>query len=82
MRGVSGISFLKSVTAAKEDEIKKGQQTFIKRVIAALLVFFIVQIVQLIVRFIASGDDLDNQTIKGCFDCFINNKSCSEVESE
>ena len=74
------IDFLKAVTAAKEDEIKKGQQTFIKRVIAALIVFFIVQIVQLLVRFIASGNDPDNQSIRNCFDCFINNgDSCRKI---
>lgn len=63
------IDFLKAVTASKEDEIKKGQQTFIKRLIAAALVFFIVQIVQLVVRF-ASGKDQKN--ILNCFNCFAN----------
>ena len=49
------IDFLKAVVAQKEDEIKKGQQTFIKRLIAAVIVFFVVQVVQLIISF-ASGD--------------------------
>lgn len=62
------IDFLKSVTASKEDEIKKGRQTFISRVIAAVIVFFIVQIVQLIVNFASQGDD----NVVGCFSCFIN----------
>ena len=62
------IDFLKSVTASKEDEIKKGRQTFISRVIAAVIVFFIVQIVQLLVNFASQGDD----NIVGCFSCFIN----------
>lgn len=62
------IDFLKAVTAAKEDEIKKGQQTFIKRVIAAILVFFIIQIVQTLIRFVSSGDP----NIVNCFNCFVN----------
>ena len=35
------IDLLKGVIAAKEDEIKKGQQVFIKRLIAGALVFFV-----------------------------------------
>ena len=66
------IDFLKAVTAAKEDEIKKGQQTFIKRVIA-VIVFFIVQIVQLIVKFASNNDE----NISNCFSCFINNEKCN-----
>ena len=61
----------KAVVAAKEDEIKKGQQTFIKRAIAAVIVFFVIQIVQIVVRFVSGND----QNISGCFNCFINGSS-------
>jgi len=61
----------KAVVAAKEDEIKKGQQTFIKRAIAAVIVFFVIQIVQIVVRFVSGND----QNIAGCFNCFINGTS-------
>ena len=61
----------KAVVAAKEDEIKKGQQTFIKRAIAAAIVFFVIQVVQIIVRFVSGND----QNITGCFNCFINGKA-------
>lgn len=70
------IDFLKAVTASKEDEIKKGQQTFIKRLIAAVLVFFIIQIVQLILNFAANDDG-----ISGCFNCFVNGKNCNAVST-
>lgn len=43
----------KAVMAQKEDEIKKSQQTFIKRIIAAAVVFFVVVIVQLVVGIVA-----------------------------
>lgn len=62
------IDFLKAVIAQKEDEIKKGQQTFMKRLIAGVIVFFVVSIVKLIVSF-AAGDD--EATILNCADCFL-----------
>lgn len=58
----------KAVMAQKEDEIKKGWQTFIKRMIAAAVVFFVVVIVQLVLSLVA-GDDNDN--VWGCVNCFI-----------
>lgn len=61
----------KAVVAAKEDEIKKGQQTFIKRAIAAVIVFFVIQIVQIIIRFVSGND----QNVASCFNCFINGKA-------
>jgi len=66
------IDFLKAVTASKEDEIKKGQQTFIKRLIAAVIVFFVVQIVQLVASFASNND----ANVTGCFNCFINGDNC------
>ncbi len=60
----------KAVIAQKEDEIKKGQQTFIKRLVAAAIVFFIVVIVQVIVGIVAT--DTDQANVKDCINCFIN----------
>jgi hypothetical protein len=58
----------KAVIASKEDEIKKGQQMFIKRLIAAVIVFFVIAIVRLIVGLTAdrSGDLVD------CIDKIVN----------
>ena len=70
----------KAVVAQKEDEIKKGQQTFLKRAIAAVIVFFVIQIVQLIVRWASNND----ANISNCFNCFINGKeadtACQRVD--
>ena len=63
----------KAVVASKEDEIKKGQQMFIKRAIAAVIVFFVIQIVQIVVRFVSGNDE----SISNCFNCFINGESSS-----
>ena len=53
----------KAVIASKEDEIKKGQQMFIKRLIAAVIVFFVVAVVKLVVT-LASGDEMKDPVTK------------------
>ena len=58
----------KAVIASKEDEIKKGQQMFIKRLVAAVIVFFVVAVVKLVVGLAA--DDSDN--IVGCINSIVN----------
>ena len=65
----------KSVMAQKEDEIKKGQSIFIKRLIAAILVFLVVIVVQIVVRFIASDKNNEKANISSCLNCFINGKA-------
>jgi len=67
------IDFIKGVTASKEDEIKKGRQTFISRLIAGVLVFFIMAIVKLVIS-VAAGS-IDNTTIMNCANCFLNGVS-------
>ena len=62
------MDLMKGVMAQKEDEIKKGQQTFIKRIIAAVIVFFVIAIVKMIVSFVAD----DNDDIMSCFNAFVN----------
>lgn len=64
------IDLMKGVVAGKEDEIKKGQQLFIKRLISGALVFFVFIIVQLIISLAA--DSADKNNIMTCAKCFIN----------
>lgn len=59
----------KAVMAQKEDEIKKGQQTFIKRLIAAAIVFFVFTIVSLLFSLVA---DDTNGNMWDCVDAIIN----------
>lgn len=61
------MDLFKSIIAQKEDEIKKGQQIFIKRLITAAIVFFTIAIVKLLISF-ASGDE----GIMTCANCFLN----------
>ena len=60
----------KAVVASKEDEIKKGQQLFIKRAITAIIVFFVIQIVQILIRFLAGS----STGVSQCFNCFVYGK--------
>lgn len=62
----------KSVMSQKEDEIKKGQQTFIKRIIAAAIVFFVVFVVQLVINVVGKGDQASGG-IQDCLNCAVNN---------
>lgn len=69
---ISIITLLKALTAGKEDEIKKAQSSLIKKIIASVMVFFVISIVQFIVSKVAS--DRDYKGITECFNCFLNNK--------
>jgi hypothetical protein len=53
----------KAVVAGKDDEIKKAQTTLVKRAIAAVAVFFLVALVQLLFGLLGS-------TGEGALQCF------------
>lgn len=65
------IDLLKSTMGQKEDEIKKGQQTFIKRIIAAALFFVVVLITQFVFSIIGTANE--SGTVASCINCFMNN---------
>ncbi len=62
------IDLLKGVASQKEDEIKKGQQVFIKRLISGALVFFVIAFVKLGIGVFANGESSD---IISCINCVI-----------
>lgn len=62
----------KAVMQQKEDDIKKSQGLLVKRLIIAVLVFFVVSLVQFLVSLVG-GTDPDNNKFWDCFDCFVNN---------
>lgn len=67
---VGSIDLVKSIVAQKEDDIKKGQKTLLKRLIGAILIFFVFVIVKFVISLAA-----DNSSVKilECAECFINN---------
>lgn len=75
----------KAVMAQKEDEIKKGTNTFIKRLVAAVIVFFVITIVRLLVGLFAdnndtNGADKKSQSLWDCVDEIIkcDKSNCSD----
>lgn len=66
----------KAVIAQKEDEIKKGQQLFVKRIIAAVLLFFVITISTLVVNLVSE----DSDTITGCINSIIDCDSTTCVD--
>lgn len=71
---MGSLDLFKGISAQKEDEIKKGQQMFIKRMISAALVFFVFVIVKVLISFVA---DSSSNSIMDCAQCFIENE-CDE----
>ena len=59
----------KAVISQKEDEIKKGQSTFVKRLIAALIVFFVVVLVKAIIGVLPINN---SEGIVSCIDKMVN----------
>ena len=68
------ITLIKSITAGKDDEIKKAQMAFVKKLIVGALVFFIFVIVKLLISVVADASDKGN--IMKCANCFLNNEDC------
>ena len=68
----ASIDLIKAISAGKDDEIKKNQNMVIKRVIAAVLVFFVFAVVKIIITNISDSKVID------CASCFLDYKnSCS-----
>lgn len=61
----------KAVMAQKEDEIKKSQMLFVKRLLSAALVFFVVVIVQLVFNLVAKNQ----KEVWDCVSCFVSGVS-------
>jgi len=68
---MGSLDLMKGISAQKDDDIKKGQQILIKRLIAAALVFFVFVIVKV---FISVAADETKNEILDCAGCFISNK--------
>ena len=61
----------KAITQQKEDEIKKAQILLVKKAVAALIVFLMFALVQLIVNIVGGNEA---QTTIGCINNILNGK--------
>ena len=71
------MDLIKGVAASKEDEIKKSQQIFFKRLISAVLVFFVFVAVKFVIGIVSKN----SENIMGCVDCVINNNNSCKKHS-
>lgn len=71
------LDMAKAVMSNDEKEMKEAQKTLIKRVIYAVVIFFIVALVQFVFGRLAEADKSDNideQHTPACISCFISDK--------
>lgn len=69
------ITLLKAMMSTSEDELKKAQKSLIKKIIASVMVFFVVTIVQFVITKVS--DETTN--FSDCLNCFVNNKCTDSV---
>lgn len=75
------IDLFKAMMAQKEDEIKKAQGLFVKRLVAGVLVFLVFVIVELIFNLLGDAVGSDKDNIWKCAECFISGpEKCDGVK--
>lgn len=62
----------KAVMSNDEKEMKGAQTKLIKRCLYAVLVFFVVALVQFIIGILAGQGETESKNITDCIDCFVN----------
>ena len=67
------IDYAKAVIAGHEDEMKKSSAKFIKRAIAAVIIFFVIAMVQFAFNLLGNNDAFS------CFSCFVSGEDCNIV---
>ena len=70
----ASIDLGKAITAGKEDEIKKAQSGFIKKLIVGVLVFLVLTIVEFVVGFAGGNEKVGNCNTMGCVKSILNGK--------
>ena len=78
---LGSVDLVKGILSQKEDEMKKGRESFIRRLIGGVIVFLVVLAVKLLTYAIVGNTQSDAYRIVGCIDCFINNE-CSESKRQ
>ena len=68
----------KAVMAHKEDDIKKSQQTFVKRLLVGASVFLVFVLVKFVIGLVAPAND--NTDMWNCVDCFVSGDNCTTKE--
>ena len=64
---LGGIDFIKAVTAGNDNDIKKKQQVFVKRLIYGALLFFVITLVQFVIN--VAADNASEKDFARCLRC-------------
>jgi len=74
------ISLIKAVSSSNEDEMKKAQKGLVRKLVPAVLVFFVISIVQFVISLVVDNEiksDINGKTeatnLSNCLNCFLNN---------
>lgn len=71
---MGSIDFMKATVAGKDDDIKKSQSVFVKRMIAAVIVFFVPIITNLVMGLLTDDTTIKNSN---CLTCMLDPSSCN-----
>lgn len=64
------VQLIKAIASQKEDEIKKYQSSLVKKVIIAVMIFFVISIVQFVIS--KAADSSESGSLRSCMQCFLN----------
>ncbi len=78
------IDLAKAVMSNDEKTMKEAQGKLIKRFVYAVIVFFVVALVQLVFGMLASASDgeVDKGNVTSCIDCFMRNEHCAREKGQ
>ena len=78
------IDLAKAVMSNDEKTMKEAQGKLVKRFIYALIIFFIVALVQLVFGMLAkaSSGEINKNDIVSCINCFMSNDNCARAKTE
>lgn len=73
------ISFFKAILSSKvEDELQNAKKSLVNKVLAAIIIFFIISIVNFVIALVASK----NNSFSSCMYCMIHPNNCEQVDSD
>ena len=69
------VDFLRATISSDEKQMKDASSRFVRRILAAVIIFFVIAIVQFVFRLVGE----EGEGALGCFNCFVNG-DCTPVE--
>ena len=75
---MGSIDFVKATASSREEDIKKGQQTFVRRLISGVTVFLVILIVKIVIGIISTDS---SNTVLNCVNSMLNGTNSSNNTS-